>query len=83
MDNTVLTAKWYSVNESLPKIGETILSYSPNEGIIQTKYTTYVEGSIGFLAGKKDCWFEFITPNLKAWKHNATHWMKMPELPNS
>ena len=79
--NNVLAAGWHSVNELLPQIGETVLSYSPDDGIIQTKYTTYQKGSIGYAEGRKDCWFEWITHNGHCWKHNATHWMKMPVLP--
>lgn len=79
--NLLLAAGWHSVNELLPEIGETILSYSPDEGIRQTKYTTYTKGSIGYAEGRKDCWFEWITHNDYCWRHKATHWMKMPVLP--
>ena len=79
--NTVLVAGWHSVNDMLPEIGETILSYSPKEGIRQTRYTTYQKGSQGYAEGRKDCWFEWITHNNYCMNHTATHWMRIPPLP--
>lgn len=73
--------KWIKCSDRLPEVGQIVLSYSLNEGIRQTKYTTYQKGSIGFNEGIKDFWFEWITHNGYAWKHNATHWMDLPQMP--
>lgn len=74
---------WISVNDRLPELEQEVLSFSPNEGIRQTKYTTYQEGSTGHSQGDKDCWFEWATHNNFAWKHRATHWMPLINSPKT
>lgn len=73
--------EWISVKDFLPEIGDVVISYSEEEGIRQTRYTTYQKGSIGYLEGKKECWFEYITNRNYAMRHKATHWARLPEPP--
>lgn len=66
---------WININDSEPELGQIVLSYSKDCGIIQTKYTTFQKGSIGHNEGRTDMWFEYITNDNFAMRHNATHWM--------
>ena len=70
--------EWISVTERLPEIDQIVLSYSFEDGIIQTRYTTYQQGVIGYYEGVKECWFEYVTLWNYSLKHFATHWMPLP-----
>lgn len=75
---------WISVNERLPDIGKSILSYSEDMGIVITKYTTYGKGSIGYDMGDTRCWFEYVTHDNYCMEHRrVTHWMLTPNPPPS
>ena len=74
---------WISVKDKLPEIGQRVLSYSEDEGIKETKYTTFQPGSFGHQKGCTNCWFQWVTHNNICWKHTATHWAELPEPPKT
>ncbi len=72
---------WIKINDSEPVLGQMVLSYSRDCGIIVAKYTTFQKGSIGHLEGRSERWFEYITNDNCAMRHNATHWMPIMDYP--
>ena len=75
-------SNWISVRDRLPEIGEDVLSYSEDEGIIQTKLARYKLGSLGYSLGHTDkTWFEYVHGNAFYHHSRVTHWMQLPEPP--
>ena len=74
---------WINVKDKLPEIGQRVLSYNEDEGMKETKYTTFQPGSFGHKQGYTNCWFEWVAHNNICWKHNATHWAELPEPPKN
>jgi hypothetical protein len=73
--------EWINVNDRLPKLNESVLSYGKDGKIIQTKYTTYNKITWGYAIGRRDKWFEYITHDNFAMHFDTTHWMPLPEPP--
>lgn len=72
---------WISVEDRLPEIGSYVIAYDGNEQKV-VKMTTYLEGSIGYKLGIRDCWFEFISHNNYVFRFtNVTHWQPLPPKP--
>lgn len=65
-------AKWVSVNERLPKEGEIVLAFSPQDGV-----------NIARCVGNQECDIKALLVRRWDMKHpeRATHWMALPAPP--
>jgi len=72
---------WIDIKDREPILGQIVLSYSKEDGVIQTKYTTFQKGSIGYKQSRPEKWFEYITRQNFAMRHKATHWMPIINVP--
>lgn len=75
--------EWISIEDRLPELGETVLSFGNDKTARQTKYTSYREGSIGHYEGRKERWFEYVDNDYCMRHSGVTHWMHLSNPPKT
>jgi len=74
--------EWISIKKRKPRLNQRTLSIDKDGVIVVSQYVTYTKGSIGYMEGKRNRWFNYVTNTHVFCQPNVTHWMPLPTPPN-